>query len=107
MFESMLVERLRADRQRIVLPEGDDDRVLRAASTLLARQVADVTLLGDEATVQSRAAELGLQLAGARVVDPASDLLEPFAAEYARLRAQGRHRRAPARSSRTCPTSAR
>jgi phosphate acetyltransferase len=48
----------------------------------------DVTLLGDEATVQSRAAELGLQLTGARVVDPtASDLLEPFAAEYARRRA--------------------
>jgi phosphate acetyltransferase len=88
MFESMLVERARADRRRIVLPEGDDDRVLRAASTLLARQVVDVTLLGDEATVQSRAAELGLQLTGARVVDPtASDLLEPFAAEYARRRA--------------------
>ena len=38
-----------------------------------------MTLLGDEATVQSQAAELGLQLAGAQVVDPAaSDLLKPL-----------------------------
>ncbi|MFP3900022.1 MAG: phosphate acetyltransferase [Acidimicrobiia bacterium] len=90
MFESMLLERARADRRRVVLPESSDERILRAASTLLSRQVADIVLLGVEGEVRSRAADLGLDIAGARVVDIAtSGLLEPFAAEYARLR---RHR---------------
>ena len=88
MFESMLLERARSERQRIVLPEGDDERILRAASTLLARNVVDLTLLGVEAQVQARAAELGLDLERARIIDPAtSELMEPFAEEYARLRA--------------------
>jgi phosphate acetyltransferase len=88
MFESMLLERARADRRCIVLPEGDDERILRAASTLASRQVTDLILLGVEADVQARATELGLHLGDARIVEPAtSDLLEPFAAEYARLRA--------------------
>src|SRR5690606_3631521 len=88
MFESMLIERARADRRRIVLPEADDDRILRAAATLLSREVADIVLLGDEAAVHRRAAQLGIRLDGAEVVDPArSPLLEPFAEEYARLRA--------------------
>jgi len=87
-FESMLLERARADRRRIVLPEGDDDRILRAASRLLSRQVVDLVILGDEAEVQARASELALDLSGVQVIDPrTSDLLEPFAAEYARLRA--------------------
>ncbi len=86
-FESMLLERARADRRRIVLAEGDDDRVLRAASRLLARQVVDLVLLGDEADVQARAAELALDLGGVEIIDPStSDLLDPFAAEYHRLR---------------------
>jgi phosphate acetyltransferase len=88
MFESTLLERARADRQRVVLPEGEDDRILRAASTLLSRQVADLTILGNEGRIRARAAELGLDLDAAQIVEPAtSELLEPFAEEYARLRA--------------------
>ncbi|WP_341944824.1 phosphate acetyltransferase [Microbacterium sp. LWH11-1.2] len=88
MFEYGLIERARADRRHIVLPEGDDDRILRAAATLLAREVADLTILGDEASVRARAVELGVDITAARVVsttDP--ELVERFAAEYARLRA--------------------
>ncbi|MCL2091309.1 MAG: phosphate acetyltransferase [Micrococcales bacterium] len=88
MFEHALLDRARSDRKRIVLPEGDDDRILRAASTLLRRDVADLTIMGDEATVRARASELGLDLDAAAIVDPAtSDWLEGFAAEYAQLRA--------------------
>ena len=88
MFESTLLERARANRQRIVLPESGDDRILRAASTLLSRQVADLILLGNEAQVRARAAELGLDLEAATVIDPAtSELAGPFAEEYTRLRA--------------------
>ncbi|HEX7097186.1 MAG TPA: phosphate acetyltransferase, partial [Acidimicrobiales bacterium] len=88
MFESTLLERARADRKRIVLPEGNEERILRAASTLLARQVVDITLLGNESEIQARAAELGLDISAARIINPAtSELLEPFAQEYTRLRA--------------------
>ena len=88
MFESMLLERARADRHHIVLPEGDDERILRAASTLVSRQVVDLTLLGVEAEVRAKASALGLDLGQVRVVDPrSSELRESFAVEYARLHA--------------------
>ena len=88
MFEYGILDRARQNPRHIVLPEGTDDRILRAASTLLQRRVAQLTILGDEATVRARAAELGLDLAEAAVIDPAtSDLRATFAEEYARIRA--------------------
>jgi phosphate acetyltransferase len=88
MFEYTLLERARSRRRHIVLPEGDDDRILQAAGTLLAREVVDLTILGDEAEVRSRAAGLGADISAARVVSPTDpELRERFAQEYARLRA--------------------
>jgi phosphate acetyltransferase len=88
MFENRLLDRARADRKHIVLPEGGDDRILRAASTLLERDVVELTILGEEKQVRGRAAELGLDLAAAHVVSPFEpELRERFAQEYARLRA--------------------
>ena len=88
MFEYGLIERARSDRKRIVLPEGDDDRVLRAAATVLARGVADLTILGDETEVRSRALELGIDLSDAEVLSPFDpDHVDRFAREYAQLRA--------------------
>ncbi|WP_125773700.1 phosphate acetyltransferase [Antribacter gilvus] len=88
MFEYRLIERAREERRHVVLPEGDDDRILRAASTVLARGIADLTILGEETAVRGRATELGLDLEAARVLsttDPES--VERFSTEYARLRA--------------------
>ena len=91
MFEYDLVERARADRRHIVLPEGTDDRVLRATETVLRRGVARITLLGPEDKVRSRAAALGLDIAAAGIVDPtgpaAQEWRERFAATYAEARA--------------------
>ena len=88
MFEYGLIERSRADRRRIVLPEGDDDRVLRAAATVLARGIADLTILGEEIEVRSRAIELGIDIRGAEVLSPFDAVhVAKFAEEYARLRA--------------------
>ncbi|MFZ2173402.1 MAG: phosphate acetyltransferase [Rhodococcus sp. (in: high G+C Gram-positive bacteria)] len=88
MFEYQLIERARADRKHIVLPEGDDDRILRAAGRLLQRRVADLTILGDEAQVRRRAAELGVDLGDTQVLEPrTSEYTAAFAEEYARLRA--------------------
>jgi phosphate acetyltransferase len=88
MFEYQLMERARADRQRIVLPESDDDRILKAAAILLRRGVANLILLGDETKVRARASALGLDLDEASIVSPSQpDLVETFAAAYAQARA--------------------
>lgn len=87
MFTYQLMERARSDRRRIVLPEGDDDRILQAAGRLLLRGVADLTILGEESAVATRAGELGVDLDGATIINPnTSELVEDFAIEYAELR---------------------
>ncbi len=48
MFIHRLTLQARADRKHIVLPEGDDDRILKSAGRLLQRRVAELTVLGDE-----------------------------------------------------------
>jgi len=88
MFEYALLDRARSNQRHIVLPEGTDDRILRAASTLLRRQVAKLTILGDETEIRQRAAGLGLDIAAADILNPLDpELREKFAVEYARLRA--------------------
>jgi phosphate acetyltransferase len=106
MFEHQLVERSRTHRRHIVLPEGTEERVLRAAEVVLRRNICDLTLLGEHTAVRKRTAELGIDLtllaedelppttstastaqASARVVDPqTSPLRERFAETYAKLR---------------------
>ena len=88
MFEYDLLDRARANPRHIVLPEGSDDRILRAASTLLRRGVARLTILGDESAIRARALELGLDIAEATILSPSDpELRERFAQEYVRLRA--------------------
>ncbi|GAA1821902.1 phosphate acetyltransferase [Agromyces salentinus] len=88
MFEYGLLERARSVRKHIVLPEGYDDRVLRAAATLLARDVADLTILGEEIEVRSRAIGLGLDISRATVLSNHDYVyVTRFAEEYQRRRA--------------------
>lgn len=87
MFEYSLIERARARKQRIVLPEGTDDRVLKAAATVLARGIADIIILGDEKKVRQRAAELGLDISAATVISPTDPkYVERYAEVYTKLR---------------------
>ncbi|MFF3625962.1 phosphate acetyltransferase [Streptomyces sp. NPDC002164] len=88
MFEHELLEQARADRRRVVLPEGTEERVLRAADVLLRRDVCDLTLLGEPDVIRKKAADLGIDLADTQIIDPqTSELRQPFAERYARLRA--------------------
>ncbi|MGE7434679.1 phosphate acetyltransferase [Kitasatospora sp. NPDC001175] len=96
MFEHELLERARGDRRHVVLPEGTEERVLRAAEILLRRNICDLTLLGEPEAIRRRAASLGIDLpqddgadrAQVRIVDPASSpLRQRFAELYAELRA--------------------
>jgi phosphate acetyltransferase len=87
MFQYELVERARAACAHIVLPEGADDRILRAAARIRRRQVCDLTLLGNADAVRKRATELGLVLDDVPVIDPLdSELLDRFGQRYFELR---------------------
>ncbi len=87
MFTYQLREQARSDRKRIVLPEGDDDRILRSAGRLLQRRISNLTILGEESQIRARAAELGVNLDDAAVLDPhTSGLCDQFAEQYAQLR---------------------
>ncbi|MFG3476605.1 phosphate acetyltransferase [Streptomyces sp. NPDC047980] len=88
MFEHDLLEQARADRRRVVLPEGTEERVLRAADVLVRRDVCDLTLLGDTDVIRKKAADLGIDLGDVRLIDPAASELRPrFAELYAQMRA--------------------
>ncbi|TQK51780.1 phosphate acetyltransferase [Streptomyces sp. SLBN-118] len=88
MFEHDLLEQARADRRRVVLPEGTEERVLRAADVLVRRDVCDLTLLGDTEVIRKKAADLGIDLSATQLIDPAtSELRRRFAERYAQLRA--------------------
>ncbi|MEU7071587.1 phosphate acetyltransferase [Streptomyces narbonensis] len=88
MFEHELLEQARADRRRVVLPEGTEERVLRAADVLIRRDVCDLTLLGDVEAIRKKAADLSVDLRETQLIDPqTSELRDSFAQKYATLRA--------------------
>ena len=87
LFQKQLIDQARAAGAHIVLPEGDDDRILEAAHVLLRDKVAKLTILGNEADIKARAEELKLDLAGAEIINHLeSPLAEEFAADFAELR---------------------
>lgn len=87
MFEFGLLQKARTHKQHIVLPEGEEERILRAAETLLQREVVDITLLGDEQLIQERIVQLDLNLSGAKIMDPLkSELFEDYVATFYNLR---------------------
>lgn len=62
MFQYDLVKRAQQSKKHIVLPEGNDERILTAAARLINMDLVDITLLGDEETIRKTAAKLGLNL---------------------------------------------
>ncbi|MDR0882629.1 MAG: phosphate acetyltransferase [Candidatus Adiutrix sp.] len=59
-FEFDLIEKAKTQKQHIVLPEGNDERILRAADDILAKDFADLTILGDPEAISRQAKSLGL-----------------------------------------------
>src|ERR1035438_3680697 len=84
-------DRARAQRQRIVLPEGGDLRILRAAALITSDRLADVILLGKPDEIRSAAKQAGVDLASVTLIDPETDpRAEKYAAiYYERRRAKG------------------
>lgn len=66
-----IIEQAKAERKRIVLPEGDDPRVLEAAVRAHQDGLAEVVLLGSATTLEETAASIGVSLDGIEQIDPA------------------------------------
>ncbi len=87
MFEYDLIQRAKAQRQHIVLPEGEEPRILQACELLLLRDVVAITLLGNTKKIKRKIVELGLKLDKASIIDPAtSELRKDYADTYFELR---------------------
>src|ERR1035438_717154 len=83
--------RARVQRQRIVLPEGGDERIVRAAAMIAAERLADVILLGNPDQLRGIARLAGVNLSAVSVLDPATDsrAVKYAALYYERRRAKG------------------
>ena len=80
---NQIVERAKANKQRIVLPEGTEERTLKAANQLLADEVAELILIGNPDEIMGLAKEWGLEHIGkATIINPAD---HPKKEEYAQL----------------------
>ena len=87
MFQYELIRRAKQQRRHIVLPEGLEERILRAAEIILLRDVCDITLLGAPEEVRQKASGLGISLDRTTIIDPrTSDLLQDFSDAYYELR---------------------
>ncbi len=87
MFEYMLIERAKSNKMRIVLPEGEEERVLRATEVLCNRNVAHIILLGNKEKILAKIKELGLSISGVEIIQPdADERLERYAEKYFEIR---------------------
>ena len=87
MFEYGLLQKAKVHKQHIVLPEGEDERILRAAEILLRRDVVALTLLGDEQQIRKKITQMGLHLEDIGIIEIIkSRLYEGYVNAYYDLR---------------------
>ena len=87
MFQYKIFEQAAKNRQRIVLPESDDERILRATEVLIHRNIVDIILLGNPETILNNAKKMDLDLQQAEIIDPADPVLqERFSQHFYEMR---------------------
>jgi phosphate acetyltransferase len=87
MFQYRLFEQAQSKRQKIVLPESDDERILRATEILIRRNIADIILLGDRSTIEKQCMHIDLDISKAEIINPEeSPLTEKFAQHFYEMR---------------------
>ena len=83
----MMVHKAQANPKTVVFPEGDHEKILRACHTLVEENIAVPILLGNTDAIHNKIPELGLDLRGVRIVDPAtSGMKDRYVQELFRLR---------------------
>ncbi|SFD82670.1 phosphate acetyltransferase [Flavobacterium phragmitis] len=89
MFQYNMVKRAKQHRKHIVLPEGNDDRIITAAARLLDMDVVDISIIGDKKQIENKVVELGITLDFSKVniINPIeSEFYEDYANTYYELR---------------------
>jgi len=87
LFLHQIIRQAALDKKRIVLPEGTEERILRAVEALARRNVVEPILLGEEEKVHTKADELKIQLKNVRIINPVEqDTFEDYAQTYFKLR---------------------
>src|SRR5579885_1855044 len=82
-----MIHKAQANPKQVVFPEGDNEKILRACHVLVEERIAYPILLGEASKIQNRAREVGVNLEGMRIVDPAtSGHHDVYAQELFRLR---------------------
>ncbi|GFO70228.1 bifunctional malic enzyme oxidoreductase/phosphotransacetylase [Geomonas limicola] len=82
----LIINKAKSDPKKIVFPEGDNEKILKAAYTLIEEEIAQPILVGSRRKVEGKIAELGLDL-NVPIIDPEeSELTEGYAQELYRLR---------------------
>jgi len=76
MFKYSLLERARRDKKCIVLPESEDERILKAVEVLLQRDIVDVILLGEEKEITYKASLLDVDISQAQIINPETSVLK-------------------------------
>ncbi len=72
-FIKRVISSAQADRKRIVLPEANEARTLRAVEIIIKEKIADLILLGDEREIKQSAKEIGVSVEGATIVNHKTD----------------------------------
>ncbi|AWK05359.1 phosphate acetyltransferase [Flavobacterium crocinum] len=89
MFQYNMVKRAKQHRKHIVLPEGNDDRIITAASRLLDMDVVDISIIGDKKQIENKVVELGItfDFSKVNIINPIeSEFYEDYANTYYELR---------------------
>lgn len=89
MFQYNMVKRAKQHRKHIVLPEGNDDRIITAASRLLDMDVVDISIIGDKKQIENKVTELGIpfDFSKVNIINPIeSKNYEDYANTYYELR---------------------
>jgi len=87
MFEFSLLQKARSNKQKIVLPEGEEERILRATEILIKRDVVDIILLGDTGKIHKKIESLGLDLPCVKIINPIeSEYFDDYVQTFMELR---------------------
>ena len=89
-FQYSLLGKAKADKKTIVLPEGEEDRIIKAADYLLERDIVNLIIVGDKDAILARGKELGLnslEKASFQAMDD-EEVLAPMVAKLCELRAK-------------------
>lgn len=86
-FIEKICKMAQTDRKRIVLPEGEEERTIRASEVIKDNSLADIILVGDIGVIKEKASEFGVNLEGIEIIDPkTSKKTDAYANEFYELR---------------------